>query len=257
MAKKNRNTLKNYFSKGSLPSESHFSDLIDSMLNMLDEGFDKSPENGLEISPLGRHENLISFYRKIDQDNPLWSIKYDQDKDKLLFVQCRDDKVVLVLAPDGKVGVKKKNPEYDLDVEGVVAAEGRIGSYRQGRVPADGRWHRIVENLDGCQAFEIMAGAGRKKTGKYALMHALALNTFNPKGIWFNFLNRKKSIRYTQAYYRSGADKLKLRWVGETRKYHLEIKSNGDYGEGKEIQYSITRLWFDEYMGEYDPETGK
>ena len=37
MSSKNRETLKNYFAEGQLPTEAHFADLIDSMLNMTDE----------------------------------------------------------------------------------------------------------------------------------------------------------------------------------------------------------------------------
>ncbi len=48
MAKQTRDTLKQFFSAGKLPTEEHFSDLIDSSLNTLDEGFDKSEEFGFE-----------------------------------------------------------------------------------------------------------------------------------------------------------------------------------------------------------------
>lgn len=37
MAKRNRETLKSYFRRGCMPKEDHFSDLIDSMLNLVDD----------------------------------------------------------------------------------------------------------------------------------------------------------------------------------------------------------------------------
>ena len=49
MAKQNRETLKRFFSAGKLPSEEHFADLIDSSLNVTDEGFSKSEDFGFEV----------------------------------------------------------------------------------------------------------------------------------------------------------------------------------------------------------------
>ena len=91
---------------------------------------------------------------------------------------------------------------------------------------------------------------GKKSTGNYALMHAIAMNAFHPQGILFNFLNFKRRIKCHQAYYRSLGNKLKLRWAGEMRNYYLELKSNANYGDGVTIRYSLTNLWFDEDMRE-------
>jgi len=77
MAKKNRSTLKRYFRKGALPSEDQFVDLIDSTLNTIDEGFDKTPENGFEISLLGDHPRLISFFKTAAAKDAVWSIDFD------------------------------------------------------------------------------------------------------------------------------------------------------------------------------------
>lgn len=252
MTKRNRDTLKTFFKKGSLPSEDQFHDLIDSALNTIDEGFNKAPEYGFEISSLGSYDRLLSFCR--NNDRPLWLVSYDRDQDKLLFKNAREE-VVLSLSPDGHVGVNNKDPEWPLDVGGVIRAEGRIGVLltKEKSIPADGRWHDISPDLSGCQAFEVMAGAGKKKSGKYALMHAFALNTYHPKGFFFNFLNFKNRIKYHQAYYRSFSDRLKLRWSGENRKYTLQLRSNSDYGDGTRIKYYLTRLWFDEAMDESAP----
>jgi len=42
MAKKNRNTLKNYFKAGKIPTEQHYEELIDSMLNLQEDGIENS-----------------------------------------------------------------------------------------------------------------------------------------------------------------------------------------------------------------------
>ncbi len=253
MAKRNRSTLRNFFREGALPSADQFGDLIDSSLNTIDEGFDKSLENGFEISSIGSHDTLVSFLRNSSPDSPLWSISYDRDQNKLIFNQIDEDKKitpVLVMTPDQKVGINKKEPEWDLDVAGVVRSQGRIGvaSESQPTIPADGEWHTITGPLSGCHAFEVMAGAGNKGTGRYALMHAIAMNTFNPKGIFFNFLNFKKRVKYHHAYYNAMGNRLKVRWIGEGTEYYLQLRSRSDYGDGCQIRYYITDLWFDNVM---------
>jgi len=257
MAKRNRITLKHFFRRGGLPTENQFRDLIDSTLNMVDEGFDKSAENGLEISPLGDKPSLLSFFKSADATAPAWTIRYDENREKLL-IEIPGETPLLSFSPRRYVGIHKADPAYALDVDGVVASQGRVGNYAEGRVPADGQWHVIVDKLSGCNAFEVMAGTGKKRSGHYALMHAFALNTFHPKGWLFNFLNLKRRITYHQAYYRSLRSKLKLRWrpVNEQSKwrpfgsYRLELRSNRDYGPDIYIRYHVSRLWFDEFMDE-------
>ncbi len=253
MTKKNRSTLKRYFSEGALPSEDHFGDLIDSTLNTIDEGFDKSPEHGFEISLIGDHDRLISFLRDSAAKHPAWAICYEKEQDRLKFVKADESSQsvpVLTLNPNNRVGINTGRPNYTLDVAGVIGAHGRIGANpnNQTTVPADGQWHDITGVLTGCQAFEIMAGAGNKGTGKYALMNALAINTYNPTGFMFNFLNLKKRIKYHQAYYLSRGNKIKLRWVGKGHEYRLQMRTNCEYGNGTQIRYYVTQLWFDEYM---------
>ena len=257
MAKKNRSTLKRYFSEGALPSADQFADLIDSDLNTIDEGFDKSPENGFEISLIGDHDRLISFFRNNAGKQAVWSISYDKQTDRLLFVKPHQEEeaaTVLAFDPKGRLGVNTSEPQWELDVAGVVAAHGRLGGNpylkKQKTVPADGGWHDITDSLKGCQAFEVMAGVGKKDTGRYALMRAVAFNTFNPKGLMFNVFRRKNRIKYNQAYYRSRGDKIKLRWFGRGDDYSLQMRTNCAYGEGVRIRYYLTRLWFDDIMEE-------
>lgn len=255
MAKKNRSTLKRYFSEGALPSADQFADLIDSNLNTIDEGFDKTPENGFEISLIGDHDKLISFFRDNAAQQAVWSISYDKGNDRLLFVkpaQAGAAPAVAAFDPRGRLGINTSDPQWSLDVAGVIAAQGRIGANpnQQKTVPADGEWHDITDTLNGCQGFEVMAGVGNKGTGRYALLQAVALNTFNPKGLFFNFLRRKSRIRCTQAYYLSRGHKIKLRWQAKDEGYALQLRTNCDYGDGIRVRYYLTQLWFDESMAE-------
>lgn len=261
MTKRNRTTLKNFFRNGSVPSESQFEDLVDSTLNIIDEGFDKSPAEGLKVSQLTDAGKLISFFRDNLEGNPLYFIKVDRDEN-LVFGSDQPRNVLFRLEEAEtderlKVGINIEQPEMELDVGGVIRSEGRIGvagrvDKEELRVNADGGWHNITGTLTGCHAFEVMAGAGGTKTeGRYSLMHAIALNAYNPTGLLFNFLNTKKRIKHHTVYYSSRKDKLRLRWLDEgNRNYRLQLKSNSTYGEGIQIRYYITRLWFDEEMND-------
>jgi hypothetical protein len=264
MAKRNRITLKDFFRRGALPSESQFSDLIDSTLNLIDEGFDKSAEYGLEISPLRDQTSLLSFFKTQDPERAVWTIRYDGDRDTLVVESA--EQATISLTPDQKVGIRTTSPAWDLDVNGVIGCHGRTGSFRHGAVPADGKWHAIASDLSGCVALEVVAGTGRTHTGHYALMHAFAVNTHNPRGMLFNFLGLKRRIRYHQAYYRSLRSKLKLRWAaGATDDadssdgaYRLQLRSNRDYGEDGhqvDVRFHITKLWFDPFMEESQPRS--
>jgi hypothetical protein len=255
MGKANRNTLKNYFKKGRMPSEQQFTELIDSMLNMVDEGFDKSARDGFKISQLGDNTALISFYHHTDLNRPTWSLTCDKTKGELIIRNGGADPV-LILAADGCVGVAKHMPGVALDVAGVVAAEGRTGGVR-GEVPADGQWHPIVENLAGCQALEVMAGVGKPKTGRYALVRATAMNAFHPDSFFMNFLNLKRRIRCHHAYYRSRCDRIVLRWQRSEDTYALALKTKCAYPDDTLVQYNVTRLWFDETMAGSLPRQGQ
>lgn len=237
MSKRNRKTLKNFFQKGRLPTEGNFSDLIDSTVNIIDEGINKTFEDGLKIATIGDSKKLISLYRNIQDENPGWFVELGSKDDSLLLFNS-EKKLVMKFNQDGSIAVNKDRAEYALDVEGIVASQGRIGNYASGRVPADGKWHVVLNGLEGCQAFEIMAGAGKKGSGKYALAQATAISTYNSKN----------KIKYTQAYYGSMCNKLRFKWGGDRYSANLLVKSRCNYGNEIFISYYITRLWFDKFM---------
>lgn len=265
MTKRNRNTLSAYFADGQLPTQEAFGDLIDSVVNIVDDGFDKSPEEGMKVAQLDNNSKLISFYDEITVKAPLWSIAFSmsgygggaESGKNLNFFYGNNKAVGLTLASapedtgekslEGKirVGVNKNDPGHELDVDGVIAADGRMGRAGKSVVRADGKWHPVLTGLDGCQAFEIMAGVGKPHSGRYALLHAYALNTFNSK---------KSNITYHQAHFGSRCDQIELRWVGETHDYSLEMRVRCSYEQNAKdeihIRYYLTRLWFDPFMSD-------
>ncbi len=234
----NRKSLKDYFKKGQLPSEGHFHDLIDSTINKVDDGMSKTMDDGLMLSPIGESRKLISFYKSIEDKSPVWRMEVDENDADLKFTNKLGDSV-LTAREDGKLGVNKESPDYAVDVEGDVAMSGRTGNAYRGKIPADGKWHKIVSGLNGCEMFEVIAGVGKKKTGKYALIHAIATSTFGKS---------KNKIKITQGYYGVRGNKIKLRWTGSTYKYNLEMKTRHNYGENTAVNFNIQRLWQDTFM---------
>ena len=148
MTRKSRSKLKEYFSKGKIPTQEHFEDLIDSALNIEDEGFEKTVSDGVRIGLKGGGRNLFTFFADDGSDRPLWKIALDPDKPrKLHFISVGDETpsggaheeqaelTVLTLTPRGRVGVSQRDPGAEgvgkdarlLDVSGLIKATGRVG----------------------------------------------------------------------------------------------------------------------------------
>jgi hypothetical protein len=239
----NRQTLKNYFKKGSFPTEMHFSHMIDSMINIVDDGIGRGVEDGFRISPLGFSKRLISFFGSYKDRLPSWHISLNENDIDGLSFQEGDQGVRLSLRKGGNVGINTLTPMHTLEVKGTCGFETRTGTFKKGKVPGDGKWHNIISGLDKIQAFEVMAQvSGRPLSGKYAIAHAIALTTFGGR-------MSKWKVRNTSAYYGSFFNRLQFRWDGTLHEYALQVRTRRHYGlddrngEPYLIQYNITRLW--------------
>jgi hypothetical protein len=135
---------------------------------------------------------------------------------------------------------------------------------------ADGEFHPLVKNLHGCHAYEVIAAVGHRGTGHFAMLHGVALNTFNPSW-WDNLLFAKRRIRQHHAYYSRPSDRLQLRWATRTPEerdtarghgadatYQLEIRTRRDYSKIKDagdvfFRAYVTQLWFDDLNRDWVP----
>lgn len=254
MPKKNRTTLRNYFRSGNMPKEDHFQDLIDSSLNLIEEGFDRSPETGMKVTTMGSRDELTSYFRYDDIQNPVWTVQFGDDGDALQWryqgvgADAAADRPSLSLNKDGAVGIGKSQPRAALDVAGYIRSEGRSGGISR-KFKADGRWAPITEPLQGCHGFEVTAGAGgRQGAGKYSMIHAVALKTYHRSGVYGRWRDRYRGIRVTSAFYRNRHNDIKLRWYpcpDNEKKYRLWIRTKCPYGENVYINVHLTRLWDD------------
>jgi len=245
----NRDSLKTMFRSGSRPTEGNFSSLIESMVNKVDDGISKNLKDGLILSPESEEsDRLISLYANLQNSIPNWSFEMNPKKGNGLKIHSplnQDEKTSLFLSEKGQVGVATEDPRSDLEVNGVIACQARIGTHVVSTVPADGKWYDIITGLDGCRGFEVMAQVGKKKTGRYALVKATALSTFG---------RSRSKIHCVQAHYGWWWNKIAFRFKGETHNYALQIKTRSNYGADERIKFFVTRLWDDEMVALFDQQ---
>lgn len=250
----NRNKLKAFFTKGSLPDESAFEKLIDSTFNIADDRLDIN-DDGLMIYPSDNgKEKLLSFFEDKKNTKATWALSVSTRDEGGIFLHQLDQDdheeeteneaelqpALFIQKDDGKVGLGTSSPEQKLDVKGIVAAEGRMGNYLEGELDADGRWHNVFSTkaLSGCNAFEIMAYAeGKPGEGKYALMHAIALSTFGKS---------KPKINKTRAYHGIWWNNLSIRW--ESKPSQIEEPAD----ENKK-RPPLLAIWWKNFKSIWEP----
>ncbi len=255
-----RDSLKSLFRAGKLPRQQDFEGLIDSMLHMDDEGFRKSVDHGLQITSAVTSERLVTFYRKDQQQTPLWQIEHAATGDRLVFGRAggrsrEPVQALLTLDSDQCVGVAQADPEHTLHVGGILASKGRVGTTSlppQSQPMADGRPHVLVAGLSGCNAFEVVASVRNSDGKRAALLHAVAVHAGRIEAewpLWLDWLRplfrRRNRIRSVDAWYGQGCDRLELRWQpgGEAGTYDLVVSTACDYLGSVPIQAHVTELW--------------
>jgi hypothetical protein len=233
MARRNRQTLKESFNHGKKPTEQDFGDLIDSTMNILDDGFSKNPEMGIGLAPLLDKGTVMSIFKESSDVTPQWDIAINQER-SLEIRRCEDPNniPVLTLKTDGSIEIGEKGKAIIFN--GGVQAPVREGNLFQGEVPADGHWYDITDSLGGCCALEVVATVGKRHTGKHAILVATATTCFG---------NHSK-IKKTNSYFGMYGHKICLKWkkIKGEYKAKLQLKTIFKYGEDIQIQYHITSL---------------
>ena len=238
MAIISRDHLKKAFEKGAIPSQQDFANLVDSLSHKQEDGF-ITQEEGLKISPKGSTKKMITFFNNLSDLKPRWGIEQHPKSGTdfgLNFVD-QEGESRLFLKENGNVGIGSLNPTAKLEVGGNIKMHGRRGTYSDGEVPGDSKWHNITPRLNHCHAFDVMAKIGKPGRGLYSILHATALSAFG---------NSSSSITKTEAHYGSFRNKLDVRWAGTTFDYYLQVRTKRNYGDGGMIRYYVTNLWWEE-----------
>jgi len=243
MALINRQTLKNYFQKGGFATEKHFIDLIDSSLNMIDDGISINQKQGFKLNPIGFSTRLMSFFKKATQNEPDFTVNINQDNVEGLSINNREGEPLLKFDQNKQIGVHTNEPRFDFDVRGVLGIDSKSGNHIVGEVDGDGSWQTIISNLDGINGFEVVASIrGKMGSGRYAIAHAIALSTFGGK-------SSRNRIKNTNAYYGSFMNRLSFRWVGEMHNYELQVRTRRHYGVSEldgqpyKIKFNVSRFF--------------
>jgi len=257
---RSRKDLRDYFDTGKLPTAQNFADFIESSVNRVDDGFGLAPDYGLQLAASPTHGRLATFYptlQAVDAQKPAWFVELapgaGADTFGLNFLEAQpaaapDAPPVgishLHLAAGGRVGIGTTAPAEQLEVQGFVASQGRVGTYADNpakpanKVKADGEWHPILTNLDGLHAFEIVAAAyGPVGRGRYAITHATALSAFGKS---------RSQIFRRNAWFWGLFQKIQFRWTGELHSYGLDIRTGSSFGADAYIVYHITNLFNDQ-----------
>lgn len=252
-----RQELQKRFLKGRILMESDFASLIDSFVVKEDDGFAKDYKNGLHLSLSGSSRRFATWFDSKAELNPAFYIdRYSGDGPGLklevpaLSRENGDDGVdndlnCLFLQQEGRMGIgKKTDPRLKLDVKGWVGMEGRIGTKDgckiAGIVKADGKYHDIINRLDNCNSFEVVARTSEKYKKKVSLLYAIANCAYGGSG---------GSIRKTGTHIGFFRQQLKLRWSGSPHNYSIQIRTRSNLGDGALIHYTFTQLWGDSEMG--------
>ncbi|WP_300703432.1 hypothetical protein [Bacteroides sp.] len=231
MAKTNRRTLKEYFGKGKKPDSGQFADLIDSMLNIVDDGFNKSAERGLQLSPLDDEGAVMEIRQNILDNEPAWIVALGKGGE-LNIHRGLDEEPAVSLFQDGKIVLGTKD-KIELEIKGTVRADSFIGNYLKGKVPANGQWQNIGELEYSCMGYQIEAACGLKGKGRYALAEATAIHCFG----------KHPRIRSSHSWFGSRFNRIQFRWYSEGLNSCLQVRTRSDYGEDVWVHYCIKRLF--------------
>ena len=231
-----------------------FEHLVDSALNIKDDGIAINREFGLALSPKGADKKLLSFFEKIsDKSEPLWSFRLDTESETDGFTIQEAGKTRLFLQNGGKVGINTERPRYALDVNGMVSALGFVGSYAKGTIFADGKWHAIpaMKGLKGCVAFEIFAHINDEGDRRFALTRATMMLSHSKGGFKYQMDSVQSGSSWLWGKF---WNRIKFKWVQEQDpgpdgevQYSVHVKSRGHYGmkggQAKKIFYRVKLLW--------------
>jgi len=237
MAQSNRQALKRLFKKGSIPKEKDFADLIDSTLNIVDDGIDKSSDKGLILFPKHETDNdgetVLSVAKAHNDPTPQWKIAITQNDD-LEIRRCADgtDTPVLLLKSNGAIVLGNDN-HCEL-LNGAFRSKSREGTLFRGCVAADGEWHDITGELSGMQVLEAVVYTEETGSNKQSVLYAIATCCAGKHG----------KISLTRSYSRFFSRKIRIRWkkVKSRKTIKLQVKSAWKSVSYRQIRYHITGL---------------
>lgn len=240
MAIRNRDTLKKSFSEGQRPTEDDFRNLIDSTVNILDDGFSKNAQTGIRLAPLSEEEGtMLTFLQNFADETSRWEVSVVNFHDlKISKVTGKDRQQLLVMKDNGDIELGCEGKQ--VSIIGTLDVTQRKGNFVEASIPADGKWHDVTEDLEGICALEIVSVYGKKNTGKHGVLIAQATHCFGSRA----------RIRRVRSHYGSFGNRIKIRWVRSKNNLgcRLQLRTRFFLGDDIFIRSNISRLWDDPMM---------
>lgn len=237
---KNRDTLKGYFKKGETPTEEQFAELIDSTLNLAEDGQPVWTDMGWTFFP--RYDGCLDiglYIEKsaVDTEPPLWTLSVTPEE-KLLIRNAQDDAVIE--ATQDKSVILHGN----LTVKNTVTASAYKtkggGSVDPGgdylTIPADKQWHDLPIDVSregfGCRVYHLYASFREPGTELCRLTRATAL--------WINFMEQR--IESPEKHWWGWSGSIRIRWQEKRGKPCLQIRSKKRLPSG-EVHCRIVEMY--------------
>jgi hypothetical protein len=121
---KNREELKAYFVKNSIPKEYQFKDLINAMINQEDDGIVKEQDQPLSIAASGEaasEKKVLHLYQDFDQPTPDWTLSLNPATGSGLNISDGDGSSRFFIGRStGNVGIGTHDPKAKLDIQQAV-----------------------------------------------------------------------------------------------------------------------------------------
>lgn len=254
MPAQGRDQLKKYFRNGNLAREEYFIDLIDSSVNKVSDQITVSDQGGINVTASTAGKKFFSLFKSKtneQQQKPSFALQYqeDQSNNESLSIstplQNGASQTLLAIKKEntaagiaGRIGINTAQPRTELEVNGTVAMKSRMGTFSDATVnyaaiKADRKWYKLVTNLKGPSAFEVMAMVSSKSNG-YAMYYTVAMN----------IPGRQARVKPIQAVHDSWWRRIRMRWTkADNGSYSLEIRTACRYKDNPQIQVRMTRLW--------------
>lgn len=253
--------LKGIFSRGETPTQEDFHLLIDSVLNLHDDHLTCLPNGGLKVYAGEKDGILVEFQMDRADGSTNWVLLKQNDPSgqpgiSLRYKPYRLSNLQypppdpLFVGNQGCVGISHNDPRFALEVGGAVGMETRLGTYLEGKLPANGHWHNLLGTLEspaprGYFALEVLAYVlPPTGSGQYGITHAICLGAHPEGNHWLverlGFHNRR-GIQQTQGYYGSKRNRVDLRWGGTREAPMLELRTRKRLRDST-VHYRVTNL---------------